>query len=107
MMATSPGFAPGPSGSKPGMLRLHHEAMNWSPGKVLPPRLLGVGQTRCYFTTGRWNLRFMIYDLRDPLRNHERLVNRKSNIVNKDWLPGPDLHRHSRLQRAQSCDWTT
>src|SRR5438445_9149036 len=25
----------------------------WSPGKVLPLRLLGVGQTRYYFTTGR------------------------------------------------------
>src|ERR1700741_1363463 len=25
----------------------------WSPGKVLPPRLLGVGQTRYYFTTER------------------------------------------------------
>src|SRR2546427_3080469 len=25
----------------------------WSPGKVLPLRLLGVGQTRSYFTTGR------------------------------------------------------
>src|SRR5882762_6023220 len=25
----------------------------WSPGKVLPLRLLGVGQTRYYFTTGQ------------------------------------------------------
>ncbi len=28
-IAASPGLAPGPSGAKPGMLLLHHEAMNW------------------------------------------------------------------------------
>src|SRR5437773_12359431 len=27
--------------------------LNWSPGKVLPLRLLGVGETRYSFTTGR------------------------------------------------------
>ena len=36
-LAASPGFAPGPSGSKPGMLRLHHEAMNWWPAGVTLP----------------------------------------------------------------------
>ena len=38
-LAASPGFAPGPSGSKPGMLRLHHEAMNWWPARVTRPVL--------------------------------------------------------------------
>jgi RibD C-terminal domain len=32
---------------------IDYATRQWSPGKVLPPRLLGVGQTRCYFTTGR------------------------------------------------------
>ena len=56
---------------------------NWSPGKVLPPRLLGVGQTRYYFTTGR------------VLAHCHK------------WLPGLESHQHSRLQRALSYDWTT
>lgn len=25
----------------------------------------------------------------------------------ENWLPGLDLHPHSRLQRALSCSWTT
>src|SRR5437867_8716063 len=49
----------------------------WSPGKVLPLRLLGVSQTRSYFTTGR------------------------------NWLPWLESHQHSRLQRAPSYDSTT
>ena len=38
-------FTGSPSGSS--------KSEGWSPGKVLPLRLLGVGQTRYYFTTGR------------------------------------------------------
>src|SRR5436305_1555871 len=73
-MAASPGFAPGPPVSETGALlimrrgppsrfalwrgkQLARRAVTlgegWSPGKVLPLRLLGVGQTRFYFTTGR------------------------------------------------------
>ena len=35
--AASPGYAPGPSGSKPGMLLLHHEALKWWPARVTRP----------------------------------------------------------------------
>jgi hypothetical protein len=35
------------------LLIMQRGIQKWSPGKVLPPRLLGVGQTRYYFTTGR------------------------------------------------------
>src|ERR1043166_5325657 len=51
-LAASPGFAPGPPVSETGALLIMQRG-NWSPGKVLPLRLLGVGQTRYYFTTGR------------------------------------------------------
>src|SRR5207249_3068457 len=51
-LAASPGFAPGPPVSETGTLLITPRG-KWSPGKVLPLRLLGVGQTRYYFTTGR------------------------------------------------------
>ena len=51
-LAASPGFAPGHPVSETGALLIMQRG-NWSPGKVPPPRLLGVGQTRYYFTTGR------------------------------------------------------
>src|SRR5207302_9710347 len=51
-VVASPGFAPGPPVSETGALLIMQRG-NWSPGKVLPLRLLGVGQTRYYFTTGR------------------------------------------------------
>ena len=53
-MAAAPGFAPGPTESEAVVLLITLRSNDkWSPGKVLPPRLLGVGQTRFYFTTGR------------------------------------------------------
>jgi hypothetical protein len=53
-MAASPGFAPGLTESEAVVLLVTLRGKGkWSPGKVLPPRLLGVGQTRSYFTTGR------------------------------------------------------
>ena len=51
-LAASPGIAPGPPVSETGTLLITPRG-KWSPGKVLPLRLLGVGQTRFYFTTGR------------------------------------------------------
>src|SRR6266496_733242 len=36
-MAASLGFAPSPTGSKPDMLLLHHEARNWWPARVTLP----------------------------------------------------------------------
>ena len=43
-LAASPGFAPGPPVSETGALLIMQRG-KWSPGKVLPLRLLGVGQT--------------------------------------------------------------
>ena len=51
-LVASPGFAPGPPVSETGALLITPRG-KWSPGKVLPLRLLGVGQARYYFTTGR------------------------------------------------------
>ena len=54
-LAASPGFAPGPPVSETGALLItprgnglpsrSPEGKGWSPGKVLPLRFLGVGQT--------------------------------------------------------------
>ena len=53
-MSTYCTFAPGHPVSETGALLIMQRGIQkWSPGKVLPPRLLGVGQTRYYFTTGR------------------------------------------------------
>ena len=86
---------------RPAHCCLCHEA-KWSPGKVLPPRLPGVGRTRCYFTTGRSG--FTICERRWTRRRpgRDQLVHRKPKIVNRNWLRETDSHHRLRFQRATS-----
>lgn len=45
-LAASPGFAPGPTGSKPGMLLLHHEAVEARPARLVEPEVVATSPRR-------------------------------------------------------------
>ena len=71
-LAASPGFAPGPSGSKPGMLLLHHEAVNWWPARVTRP----------------------VLRIKSPLHHF--------NACKPNWCSRQELHLHWRRSRRRA-----
>lgn len=95
----------------------------WSPGKVLPPRLLGVGQTRYYFTTG-WEIGCRGWNCTSirafkgrcptigrpgkwwPARVTRPVLRIKSplhhfNACRPNWCSRQDLHPHWRRSRRR------